>query len=256
MSAAPLRTLIVDDEPLARRRLEILCRDIEGVAIIGNATNGTDAVDQIRACSPDLVLLDIAMPDVNGLGVVSMLVDMAERPAIVFCTALDSHALAAFEVAAVDYLLKPIEPARLMQAVVRARDIRGRQTARGEHFDKGVIAAAPYLDHLWVPRSGVMRRLDISEVTRIDAEGDYVRIGTAQGSFLLKETLTRLADGLDPAIFIKLRRSLVVRAQTIRGVRHAGLGAWEALLADGEWARIGPTHWKAAKARLMAGGAG
>lgn len=253
MSGAPLRTLIVDDEQLARRRLEILCRNIEGLAIVGQATDGTAAIELIRSRVPDLVLLDIAMPGPNGLGVAGLLADVPDRPAIIFCTAFDNHALAAFAVAAVDYLLKPVDPERLAQAVARVREIRRpRMEPDRSAGDAPAAFVSAWLNHLWVPHRGVMQRLDLRAVSRIDAEGDYVRINAEQGRFLLKETLTRMAEKLDPKMFLQLRRSLIVRADSVRGVRHAGLGAWEALLADGEWVRIGPTHWKVVKARLLA----
>src|SRR5271155_2963724 len=119
-AAQPLRTLIVAEEPLAVERMQVICASLDEVSVVGTAAEGSSALRLIEALSPDLLLLDIAMPGLSGLGLARGLEGLSARPAIVFCTAFDQHAVAAFEVAACDYLLKPITPERLAKAVARA----------------------------------------------------------------------------------------------------------------------------------------
>ncbi len=242
MTDPPLRTLVADDEPVARQRLLVLCANLVGVSVVGEAVDGLDTIGRIRALAPDLVLLDISMPDLDGIAVAAASALGERPPAIVFCTASDAHAVRAFDVSAVDYLLKPVQRERLERALVRVRRLRNIP---------GPLAHPAPPDHLWVPHRGAMHRIDIADITRIDAEGDFVRLWTARAQFMLNETLTRLAERLDPETFVRLRRSSVVRVAELRDVRHVGLGAWEAQLADGNRIRIGPTYWKAIKDRLQ-----
>lgn len=244
MTRPPLRTLIADDEPIARKRLSILCANFVGVEIVGEAADGPDAVRQIQRLTPDLVLLDIAMPGLDGMAVASASASSAtgHPPAIIFCTASAAHAVQAFDIPAVDYLLKPIGRERLERALDRARMQRS-----------AIALPAPFLwlDHLWILHQGAMRRIEVADICRIDAEGDFVRLWTVRTQHLLHETLTRLGERLDPAVFVRLRRSCVVRIAHVLALRHVGLGAWEAELAGGDRIRIGPTYWKAIKARLQ-----
>lgn len=239
-----LRSLIADDEPVARRRLARLCTGVPDVAIVGEAVDGPDTIEQIRILSPDLVLLDISMPELDGLAVASASAGLERPPAIVFCTASAAHAVRAFELPAVDYLLKPVQRDRLEQAVVRVRRLRSALIRP---------ARTAWADSLWVPHRGAMRRIDVADICRIDAEGDYVRIWTPQGQVLLNDTITRLIERLDPGAFVRLRRSSVVRITRIQALRHVGLGSWEAQLFDGETIRIGPTYLKTVKDLLRAG---
>jgi len=236
-----LRTLIVDDEPIARRRLSILFARLTGVEVVGEAMDGTDAVEKIRSLAPDVVLLDISMPGLDGMAVAVASAVSKRPPAIVFCTASAAHAAQAFDIAAVDYLLKPIDRERLERALGRARMQRNAVTPP---------TSPVWLDYLWIPHHGAMRRIEVAEIYRIDAEGDFLRLWTEKSNHLLHETLTRLGEGLDPTVFVRLRRSCIVRITLIVGLRHVGLGAWEAELAGGDRVRIGPTYWKPIKARL------
>ena len=242
MNSPPLRTLIVDDEPIARKRLSILCAGLVGVEIVGEAADGPDAVRQIQSLAPDLVLLDISMPGLDGMDVAVASSASERPPAIIFCTASAVHAIQAFDIPAVDYLLKPIDRERLARALDRAQVQRS-----------AIHPPTPstWLDYLWIPHQGAMRRIEVADIHRIDSEGDFVRLWTMRTQHLLHETLTRLGEQLDPAVFVRLRRSCVVRIAHILGLRHVGLGAWEAELASGDRIRIGPTYWKAIKARLQ-----
>ena len=244
MSAPPLRVLIVDDEPLAIERLTMLCVARPDVAVLGTAHDGEGALDAIDTLAPDLLLLDIAMPDLSGIEVARAVERLPRRPAVVFCTAFDQHALAAFEVAAVDYLLKPVTADRLTRALARARDVRPAALASA--------APAVWLDELWVPHRSEMIRLALVDVDRIEAERDYVRLHVRERSFLLQHTLAALEARLDPERFVRLHRSASVRREAIARLRHEGLGVWTAGLADGSEQRVSRSCLPAAK-RLLGG---
>ncbi len=238
----PLRTLVVDDEPLAIERLQILCARTPGIDLVGTASDGEAALRLVDALEPDLLLLDIAMPGLDGLGVAAALAERARRPAVIFCTAFDQFAVAAFDVAAVDYLLKPVSEERLARSVARvATMIHGTPAATP-------VAPSNYTDEFWVPHRSEMIRLAARDIDRIDAERDYMRLHVGPRSFLLHQTITTLEQRLDPAIFIRLHRSTLVRRDFIAKLRHDGLGVWHADLRDGGEVRIGRTYLPAAKA--------
>ena len=235
-----LRTLIVDDEPLAVERLQILCARIPGITLIGTAADGAGALRLIESLSPDLLLLDIQMPGMDGMAVAQALANRPQRPALIFVTAFDQFAVAAFDVAAVDYLLKPVEAERLERAVARIRDRIG---------DAAPIApTSPWAREFWVPhRSGIVR-IAAGDIDLVEAERDYMRLHVGPRSFLLHETITGLERQLDPALFVRLHRSTLVRRDRIAGFRHNGAGTWEAQLRDGRWLRVGRTYLSNARA--------
>jgi len=235
----PLRTLIVDDEPLAIERLQILCAKMPDAELAGTASDGEAALRMIAMLSPDLVLLDIAMPGLDGIAVARLLDAQPDPPAIIFCTAFQDHALAAFEVAAADYLLKPVEPDRLQRAFARVR-ARDGATAKA--------VASRWLEELWVPHRSEMIRIGIDEIDRIGAERDYMRLHVGTRSFLIHQTLSGLETRLDPARFIRLHRSTIVRRGAIEALRHDGLGAWTARLRGGGEVRVARTYLNAVKA--------
>jgi two-component system response regulator AlgR len=242
----PLRTLIVDDEPLAIERMQVICRDIAAIEVAGSAQDGAAALRMIDALAPDLVLLDMTMPELDGLAVARALTGRKPRPAVVFVTAHENFAVEAFDLDAVDYVLKPVTPERLERAVLRALERRGE---RGQEV-------GDWLTEFWVPYRSELLRIAATDVDRIDAERDYVRLhvggkdGTAR-SYLLLQTVTGLEARLDPARFIRLHRSTILRRDRIVGLRHDGLGVWSAELDDGSAVRIGRTYL--AKAKAMAG---
>lgn len=238
---APLTTLIVDDEPLAVERLQLLCARLPGVRLVGTAADGEAALRMIEALSPDLVLLDIAMPGLDGIAVARALDGRAERPAVIFCTAFDQHAVAAFDLAAVDYVLKPVAEERLAKALARARVARLA----------GAQPASRWTEEFWVPHRGEMVRVFTDAIERIDAERDYMRLSVGGRSYLLHQTISELERRLDPERFIRLHRSTIVRRNRIARLSHDGLGAWRAELVDGDAVRIGRSYLAAVKA--MAG---
>ena len=239
--SAQLATLIVDDEPLALERMELICAGIAGLTVVGTARDGAAALEKIADLAPDLVLLDITMPELDGLAVARALTKREHAPAVVFVTAHENFAVEAFDLDAFDYVLKPVTPERLERAVLRA--IARRSTrARGE---------PEWLSEFWVPYRSELLRIAAADVERIDAERDYVRLHVGGRSYLLLQTVSGLEARLDPRRFIRLHRSTILRRDRITGLRHDGLGVWSAELDDASMVRIGRTYLSRAKA--MAG---
>jgi two-component system response regulator AlgR len=240
-----LRTLIVDDEPLAVERMQVICARLGDLAVVGTASDGAQALRLIDALSPDLVLLDMTMPEVDGLSVARRLASQAKPPAVVFVTAHDNYAVEAFDLDAVDYVLKPVKPERLERAIKRALARRGDEKREDSRW----------LEELWIPHRSELIRIATSEVARIDAERDYVRLHVGEGddsrTYLLLQTIAGLEERLDPAHFIRIHRSTILRRDRITGLRHDGLGVWSVELADGEALRIGRTYLP--KVKAMAG---
>lgn len=242
---APLRTLIVDDEPLAVERMQVICAKLKDLAVVGTASDGAAALRLIEALGPDLVLLDMTMPEVDGLSVARKLAKLdpekQKRPAVIFVTAHDNFAVEAFDLDAIDYVLKPVAPDRLTRAIDRALARRSEAAA----------ATSEWLTELWVPHRSELVRIEIAQVSRIDAERDYVRLHVAGTNYLLLQTIAGLEERLNPSEFIRIHRSTILRRDNIRGLRHDGLGVWSAELDDGEALRIGRTYL--AKVKAMAG---
>lgn len=234
---APLRTLIVDDEPLAVERLQVICARMEGLAVIGTASDGQAALRLVDALAPDLVLLDLTMPETDGLAVARRLSDLGNPPAVIFVTAHDAFAVEAFDLDAVDYVLKPVAPDRLQRAVRRVISRRGPRAG----------AASGWLEEFWVPHRSELMRVPARHVQRIDAERDYVRLHVMGQSYLLLQTITGLEERLDPEQFIRIHRSCILRRDHVTGLRHEGLGVWSAETVDGETLRIGRTYLPAVK---------
>jgi two-component system response regulator AlgR len=252
--AAPLRTLIVDDEPLAIERMQVLCAEIDPLSVVGTASDGEAALRLADKLTPDLVLLDMTMPGMDGLAVARQLGRETAAPAVIFVTAHEDFAVEAFDLDAIDYVLKPVARERLERAVDRVLSRRGTRSAGGRE-------SGGWLREFWVPHRSELLRIDASQVERIDAERDYVRlhVGEADGSqmdeggrsYLLLQTIAGLEAKLDPEQFIRIHRSTILRRDQIRGLRHEGLGVWSAELANGEALRIGRTYLR--KVKAMAG---
>lgn len=240
-SPAPMRTLIVDDEPLAVERMQVICAELRDLAVIGTASDGGAALRLVDALSPDLLLLDMTMPEMDGLQVARALAGREVRPAVIFVTAHDHFAVEAFDLDAVDYVLKPVTPERLERAI-------GRAVAR-----RGTVGsvASEWLSEFWVPHRSELIRIEAAQVERIDAERDYVRLHVGESSYLLLQTIAGLEARLNPAEFIRIHRSCILRRDSIRGLRHEGLGVWSVEVDDGEALRIGRTYLSRVKA--MAG---
>ena len=241
-----LRTMIVDDEPLAIERMQVLCAELEDLTVIGTASDGEAALRLAEKLKPDLMLLDMTMPGIDGLAVARQLSRREHRPAVIFVTAHEDFAVEAFDLEAVDYVLKPVAAERLERAIGRVIARRDRVAAGG----------GEWLAEFWVPHRSELLRIDAAQVERIDAERDYVRLHVDKGdgqkrSYLLLQTIAGLEGKLDPARFIRIHRSTILRRDRIRGLRHEGLGVWSAELDNGEALRIGRTYLR--KVKGMAG---
>ena len=227
-----LRALLVDDEPPAIRRLARSLARIEGVEVIGSTTSPSQAVAMIAAERPNLLFLDISMPGMSGFELIERLPPQ-EQPAVIFVTAYDAHAVHAFDVAAVDYLMKPVADERLEEAVGRVRPwLQGR--AAGD-----APPPAPRIDSLWVDRHRERVRMPIEEIEWIEGYGDYARIHGQRFTGLARTTLKALEDKLDPAEFIRVHRSAICRRSSIAGLRRRATGATSVLLASGDQAPAG-----------------
>jgi two-component system response regulator AlgR len=254
----PLRVLIVDDEPLARRRLE------RGVArsgvgeVVAAAANGVEAARLLGEVRPDLILLDVRMPGMNGFDLLAQFPD--DPPMVVFVSAFDEYATRAFDAAAVDYVLKPVDFNRLEIALRRARSARESIEARERARQlEDVVAAlrardskaeSPWLSELWVRAGGDLRRVRTTEIDWIAAEGDYARLHVGKRSYLSEQSLGALAQRLDPDVFMRVHRSAIVRLEGVAGLRKTGFRAHVADLACGAAAPIGRTYLKKVMARL------
>lgn len=252
----PLRTLIVDDEPLAVERLQILCAKLPALQLVGTASDGAAALRLVEALAPELMFLDIAMPGMTGMEVAAALAGRPTRPAIVFVTAFDSFAVAAFDVEAADYLMKPVSPERLARAVERAHERlrqRGEIPAEATPAESAPPARATgtHLAELWVPNRGELVRVDVGSIDWIEAERDYMRLHIGGRSYLIHETISALEARLDPAAFVRVHRGAILRRGAIARLAHDGQGNWAAELADGTAVRIGRTYLAAAKAAIL-----
>jgi len=241
---AALRVLVVDDEAPARRKLVRLLGAMPDVAVVGEADAGDAAVERIHALGPDLVLLDIQMPGLDGFGVVAA-VGARAMPPVVFVTAYDEHALRAFEVRAIDYLLKPVAPDRLRDAVDRAHARRAAPPA------DDAPAQARRLGALLAERGAPLRRLlvhddrgarllAVADVALARAERNYVALHTPHGRYRVRGTIGELAERLDPAHFLRVNRSDVVRLDAIARMEPWSHGDYRIVLHDGTglmWSR-------------------
>lgn len=232
----PIKILIADDEPLAAERLQLLLAKCEGIDLVGTASDGDGAVRMTDALQPELLLLDIAMPGLDGIDVARALASRNPPPAVVFITAFDQFAVAAFEVEAVDYLMKPVEPKRLERAIDRARAYLRRR-------DQGEIRrperTSPYLEEFWASDLSGLVRIAARDIDRVSAERDYMRLHVGRRSWLIHHSMTALEEGLDPALFTRLHRSAIVRKDFIAGFSRNSSGRWIARLADGTEQPVG-----------------
>lgn len=244
-----LTAIVIDDEPIARRRLSRLLAAIGGVRVVAEAGDVAAAVDAARTHAPDLLLLDVRMPGGDGFDVVEALKD--NPPAVVFVTAFGHYALPAFAADAVDYLTKPVEEGRLVAALGRVRqrletrnaaDRLAEMTAAFDALRQAVRQEQGGLPPFWVRSRGRLLRVAAAGVTRIDAERDYARLYADGETYLLDETLASLESRLPAEQFIRVHRSTILRTEAIRGFRRGRHGAWAAELLDGSEVRIGRSY--------------
>ena len=227
----PLRVLIVDDEPLARRGLVVRLERMRAIEIVGEASSGAEAVDAIEQLKPDVVLLDIQMPELDGFDVVDA-VGIDAMPVTIFVTAYDAHAIRAFESNALDYLLKPVDDERFARAIERARV---RVAERGAH--EKIAAFGGMLGARGEPRIALRDRgriivLAYADVDWIAAEGDYVRVFARGRGHLVRHTMTAMEARLDPGAFARIHRSTIVNVARVREIRAHGDRDYIVVLRD------------------------
>jgi two-component system LytT family response regulator len=240
-NAEKIRALIVDDEPLAREGIHMRLKREPDVEVIGECGNGREAVTVILRDVPDLVFLDIQMPGLDGFGVIDT-VGVRQMPHVIFVTAYDEHALRAFEVSALDYLLKPVDGERFFEALERARNrIRGENLeAIGAQLRKMMAALKgerKYLERLSIKSAGKSGGrvvfIDVDDIDWIAAADNYVRVHAGRESHLLHATMNNLENRLDPDKFLRVHRSAIVNVRRIKELHPMFHGEYQIILKDG-----------------------
>jgi two-component system LytT family response regulator len=234
-----IRALIVDDEPLARARVSMLLSKHEDVDVLGEAGDGAAAAEVIALMQPDLVLLDIQMPGLSGVKLLQSLPE--PRPLVVFLTAHGEHALEAFDAAALDYVLKPVDPKRLAQALDRVRGQLARPpAARAAYPDRFLVRKAH-------GRRVVVRAADIEWIA---AERNYIRLHTAAGSHLMREAIGRIEEQLDPRRWMRIHRSAIVKIDCVKELTADADGNLSLTMSDGQTLSVGDSYRDAFEERL------
>lgn len=234
MNDVRIRTVIVDDEPLARQRLRTLLRDAHDFEIVEECADGAKAIQAVETLRPDLLFLDIQMPEINGFDVL-MAIDGRHCPLVVFVTAYDQYALKAFEVHALDYLLKPFDDDRfdLVLERVRARLAQDRSDQRHDRlidFVQQLRSERPMQDRLLVKSGGCITLLDQRRIDWIEAAGNYMKIHAGGEVHLVRETMSSLLKQLNPARFTRIHRSFIVHLERIKEFIPSGKGEFHVIL--------------------------
>ena len=242
----PIRTLIVDDEPLCRERLHDLLSGDAEIALVGECGDGAEAVVTLREGECDLVFLDVEMPELDGLGVVAA-VGPERMPTVVFVTAYDRYALRAFEVQALDYLLKPFDRERFAKALARAKEHvrRGRSAEASRQLLALLGDARPgprHLERLVLRSGGRIFFLKAEEIDWVEAAGNYLRLHVGDAVHLLRETLNNLEARLDPDCFWRIHRSTLVNVDRIRELQPLFHGDHVVILQDGTELTVSRTY--------------
>jgi two-component system LytT family response regulator len=233
-----ITTVIVDDEPLARSNLAVLLRLDPKIEIVGECGSGVDAPALIRSAKPDLVFLDVQMPECDGFDVLELLGNDVP-PAIVFVTAYDQYALRAFEAGALDYLLKPFDNARFDLALDRAK----QKIKLGKDLPRK-------LDRLVIKSAGRVSFLRTSEIDWIEAADYYACLHVGQRTHMLRRSISELEQDLDPAIFCRIHRSTIVNLDRIHGLKLNEDGEYEVLLENGTKLRLSRSYRKQLQSRM------
>jgi two-component system LytT family response regulator len=262
-----LRVLIVDDEPLARQRLEDLLHQEPGIEIVGTADNGDDAVEAIRDWKPDLLFLDVQMPGKTGLDVVREIGPDA-MPATIFVTAYDQYALKAFELAAVDYVVKPFDDERFEQAFRRARRmieleevgrlrsqllavLQGGRPAQVSAASSGDDGARPaYLERIAVETKGQVRVVPVKQIDYIVASGPYAELYVGEKRYIIRERMQTLEERLDPARFFRIHRSAIVRLDLVETLLRNPGGDYALQLKGGVKLKVSRSRFEELEKRM------
>jgi two-component system LytT family response regulator len=233
-----IRTLIVDDEPLARSNLSVLLRLDPEIEIVNECSSGMEALAQIRSTQPDLVFLDVQMPECDGFDVLELL-GKELPPAVIFVTAYDEYALQAFEAGALDYLLKPFDNARFERALCRAKEriTGGKDQARKP-------------ERIAIKNAGDVSFVKISEIDWIEAADYYACLHVGPKAPLLRRSLSELEQELDPVMFCRIHRSTIVNLDRVRGLKLTVDGEYEVLLESGARLRLSRRYRRQLQSRL------
>ena len=254
MQTNKIRTLLVDDEPLALKGLRLRLENFEDVEIVGTASNGREAIKKVRAEKPDLVFLDIQMPGLDGFDVVKALAN-EELPIIIFATAFDKYAIQAFETHASDYLLKPVDEERLEQAIMKVREqisehIAIEQNAKLIELIRSldsppeielseiltsddISSKKQYESHFNIKDRGEITLVDVNTIEWIDAAGDYMCLHTSDKTHILRETMKNMDKRLDPDVYKRIHRSTIVNINMIEKLHPSSGGKYTLILKNG-----------------------
>ncbi len=254
-----IRVLIADDELLARQRLEDLLQPVEGVEIVGLVEDGRQAVEAIRRLAPDLVFLDVQMPGLTGVDVVHE-IGPEQMPVVIFVTAYDQYALKAFDLAALDYLVKPFDDERFDQALARARQtitlrdvdaLRDRLAALFQGTPPPAAPPAPrYLERIAVDLRGQVRVVPVSQIRFITASGPYAELHTGEEAYVIREQMQTLEERLDPVQFYRIHRSAIVRLDQVDALLYSAGGDYAVRLKDGKRLKVSRNRREELEQRL------
>lgn len=258
MANAPIRVAIVDDEILGRQRIRDLVEKEPGVEIIGEAATGPEAVQLIRNTRPDLVFLDVQMPGMTGLEV-ARTVGVDVMPATIFVTAYDQHALQAFDVAAIDYLVKPFDDERFEQAFRRARRMVGLEETRRLHErlmsvlrpTSSDASPSKHADRIAVEARGKVTFIPVSDIDYIIASGPYAELVVGTRRHLIREAMQSLEERLDPERFMRIHRSAIVQLDRVAALLKGPGGDYEVQLKDGTKLRVARSRRDDVEQRLL-----
>jgi two-component system, LytTR family, response regulator len=240
-SQTQIRALVVDDEPLARSSIVVLLRGDPEIEIVAECSSGIAALAEIRRSRPDLVFLDVQMPEIDGFDVLEMLGGDAP-PAIVFVTAYDQYALRAFEAGALDYILKPFDNARFERALARAK----KRVRLGKTQPRKI-------ERLAIKSAGQVSFLKLSEIDWIEAADYYACLHVGSKGHLLRRSMAELEQELDQAVFCRIHRSTIVNLDRVRGLKLSEDGEYDVLLDNGTKLRMSRRYRKALQGRLAVG---
>jgi two-component system LytT family response regulator len=249
----PTRVLVVDDEPLARMRIEDLVAQVDDARMVGTAANGIEAIERIRALRPDVVFLDVQMPGKTGIDVVRE-IGAGAMPATIFVTAFDQFAVQAFDVAAIDYLVKPFDDERFSTAFARARHhLAMQEMGQLRQHLLAMLAASPdapmaqrdlepaampYLERIAVEMRGKVRTVPVDEIDFIVASGPYAELHVGEKRHLIREAMQTLEVRLDPGRFMRVHRSMIVRLALVDTLHRGAGGDYEVQLKSGLRIRV------------------
>ena len=234
-----MRVAIADDEPLAREKLRVMLNLEPGIEIVSECKTGTEILDVLTALKPDVLMLDVQMPDLDGFEVLNQ-ISPETLPIIIFTTAFDHHAVRAFEAHALDYLLKPFDQERLHQAVNRARaelvKVNDRETTHRilNFLSESANWKSPSGRRLVIKSGGRVIFLGLEEIDWVEAAANYVKINVGKQSYLLRKGIGEIAEKLDPALFVRIHRSAIVNIRRIKELHPVNSGESIVILKDGK----------------------